>query len=222
MILHGHDDMRKRQNEPTPSQELERAIKRVRIKEPAVNDTKPTEVPDSQHDPTRMSSASEHFGNRTLSNRGCRQQGAIASSKRRYIARTHTGTSNPIDYTGRYCLEVNTTCCSKGFVPITEVDMVCDVAGFHPTMDKIKDVPIQTCACAYDCATGETLILAFSQALWFGDDMEHSLLSPNQARAFSHQLCLNPKQYRNYGLGMTWNIHYSVRIKHVLSLINFV
>jgi hypothetical protein len=25
--------------------------------------------------------------------------------------------------------------------------------------------------------------------------MEHSLLSPNQARAFSHQLCLNPKQY---------------------------
>jgi hypothetical protein len=35
------------------------------------------------------------------------------------------------------------------------------------------------------------------QALYFGDDMEHSLLSPNQIRAFSHKLCLNPKQYTN-------------------------
>jgi hypothetical protein len=128
-----------------------------------------------------------------LNNWGQRQQGAIASFKRQYIARTHTGTSNPIDYTGRYCLEVDSqadaTCCGKGFVPIMEVDMVCDVAGFHPTMDKIKDVPIRTCACAYDCATGETLILAFGQALWFG---------------------------------MTWSIRYSVRIKYVLSLTNFV
>jgi hypothetical protein len=63
---------------------------------------------------------------------------------------------------------------------MTEVDMVCDVAGFQPTMDSIKDVPMRTCACAYEKANGETLKLAFGQALWFREDMEHSLLSPNQ------------------------------------------
>jgi hypothetical protein len=61
MILCGRDDMKKRQNEPSLSQELERAIKRARIEDPAVNDTTPTDVPETQYDPTTMSSASERF-----------------------------------------------------------------------------------------------------------------------------------------------------------------
>jgi hypothetical protein len=72
---------------------------------------------------------------------------------------------------------------------------VCDVAGFHPAMSTIKDVPIRTCVCTFDSPTRETYILVIGQALYFGDQTEHSLLSPNQVRAFSHKLCLNPKQY---------------------------
>lgn len=75
--------------------------------------------------------------------------------------------------------------------------MVCDVSGFHPGMDAIQNVPVKTCATAYDHSDGETIILEFGQALWFGDDLEHSLLSPNQARLFYHEVCLNPKQYSN-------------------------
>jgi hypothetical protein len=72
------------------------------------------------------------------------------------------------------------TCCGKGFVRISEIDQVSDVAGFHPDMPTIKNVPIRTCACAFDSPTGETYMLVLGQALYFGEDMEHYLLSPNQ------------------------------------------
>jgi hypothetical protein len=88
-------------------------------------------------------------------------------------------------------------CCGRGFIPISEIDQVCDVVGFHPDMQPIKDVPVRTCATAFDHPDGETFILEFGQALYFGDSMEHSLLSPNQIRSFNHQLCLNPKQFTN-------------------------
>lgn len=48
---------------------------------------------------------------------------------------------------------------------------------------------------AYDHPNGETYILEFGPALYFGDSMEHSLISPNQVRLFNHKLCLNPKQF---------------------------
>ena len=75
------------------------------------------------------------------------------------------------DYDGRYRLEIDsradTMCCGKGFIPIGDMDSVCDVHGFHPSMDAIKNVSIRTCATAFDHEGGETLILVFGQALWF-------------------------------------------------------
>jgi hypothetical protein len=79
-------------------------------------------------------------------------------------------------------------CFGCGFVPISEIDQVCDVVGFRQHMQPIKDVPVHTCANAFFHPDGETFILEFGQALCFGDSMEHSLLSPNQIRSFNHQL----------------------------------
>jgi hypothetical protein len=88
-------------------------------------------------------------------------------------------------------------CCGKGFIPISKIDQVCNVLSFHPDMSPIKDVPVRTCATAFDHPDGETIILVFGQALYFGDMMEHSLLSPNQVHSFNHQLCLNLKKFTN-------------------------
>jgi hypothetical protein len=41
------------------------------------------------------------------------------------------------------------------------------------------------------------LILVLGHVLYFSDEMEHSLLSPNQVGSFAHNLCLNPNQYTN-------------------------
>jgi len=75
------------------------------------------------------------------------------------------------------------------------MDRVCDVYGFHPSMPAIQNVPIRSCATAYEHESGETLILVFGQALWFGDELEQSLACPGQIRAFNKVLCLSPKQF---------------------------
>jgi hypothetical protein len=150
-------------------------------------------------DTTNEESALVQHGFRNLQN--CHhKQGGIQTGVRRHVAGTNTCV-NQVDYSGRYRLEIDsradTVCCGKGFIPMSEVDQVCDVLGFHLDMTPIKDVPVRTCATAFDHTDGETIILVFGQALYFGDSMEHSLLSPNQVRTFNHQLCLNPKQYTN-------------------------
>jgi hypothetical protein len=46
-----------------------------------------------------------------------------------------------------------------------------------------KQVPIATVATAYDCPTsGATYVLIINEALYFGDSLSFSLLSPNQLR----------------------------------------
>ena len=46
-----------------------------------------------------------------------------------------------------------------------------------------KKVPIATVATAYDCPTsGATFVLIINEALYFGDSLSFSLLSPNQLR----------------------------------------
>ena len=47
----------------------------------------------------------------------------------------------------------------------------------------MKKVPVAKVATAYDHPlTGETFILVFGQALYLGDQLEHTLICPNQAR----------------------------------------
>ena len=91
----------------------------------------------------------------------------------------------------------NTMCFGRGFIAIGDNDQVCDVSGFHPGMQAIKNVPIRTAAAAFDTPDGETLILVFGQGLWFGHDLEQSLLCPNQLRSFN-KICDDiPKQFTN-------------------------
>jgi hypothetical protein len=156
--------------------------------------------PSPPTDADNISNVSSNFGQRRMNN--SRYQGGFSSTQRRVVSNVQATTPVPTqDYTGRFRLEVDsradTTCCGKGFVPISEVDTICDVLGFHPDMAPITNIPIRTCATAFDHHSGETLILEFGQCLYFGDALEHSLLSPNQVRSFHHSLCLTPKQYSN-------------------------
>ena len=66
---------------------------------------------------------------------------------------------------------------------------------FLPTesYDAIKGVPIVSGASAWTCqSTGETLIMVFHEALWMGDDMDHSLVNPNQLCHFGVHVQDNP------------------------------
>ena len=64
---------------------------------------------------------------------------------------------------------------------------------YTDTYEAIKSVPIATAGTSWTSTeTGETYILVFHEGLWMGDQMEHSLLNPNQLRYFEVTVQDNP------------------------------
>lgn len=58
---------------------------------------------------------------------------------------------------------------------------VCEVSGFNDKFQTLKNIPVANVATAYTIPeTGETVILVLNQMLWFGKQMAHTLINPNQ------------------------------------------
>jgi hypothetical protein len=69
----------------------------------------------------------------------------------------------------------------------------CSVSPFSDKYKAMKDVPIVTAATAYDDEeSGRTIILILHEAIWLGDQMEHTLLNPNQCRSYGLLVCDDP------------------------------
>lgn len=95
----------------------------------------------------------------------------------------------------------DTICFGKNFRPIHFTSEVCSVSPFLATYDEQNDVPICTAATAYDFDDGETVILIFGQGLWFGKQMDKTLINPNQCRHFGVEICDDPMDpYRKLGI----------------------
>ena len=61
---------------------------------------------------------------------------------------------------------------------------VAKVSWFTNSLESIKDVPVVKAALAYDHpVTGEAILLVINQVLYFGNQLDHVLLNPNQLRA---------------------------------------
>ena len=60
---------------------------------------------------------------------------------------------------------------------------------YHEEYDVKKDMPIISAATAWTQPdTGETFILDYHQALWYGKEVANSLLNPNQMRFYGHHV----------------------------------
>ena len=69
----------------------------------------------------------------------------------------------------------------------------CTVSGFHSSLGAVDKVPIATVATAWsDEHTGQGFILIMHEVLFFGNDLDHSLINPNQVRHNGFQLFDNP------------------------------
>ena len=61
----------------------------------------------------------------------------------------------------------------------------CDVSPYMDDYEAIKSFPIATAGTPWTSTeNGETYILVFHEGLWMGDQMEHSVLNPNQLQHF--------------------------------------
>jgi hypothetical protein len=70
------------------------------------------------------------------------------------------------------------------------------VHSFSDERKPFADVPIGTVATAWvNPETSETFILVMNEALYFGDRLDHSLLCPNQLRAYGIMVNDTPRQF---------------------------
>jgi hypothetical protein len=90
-------------------------------------------------------------------------------------------------------LHADTIVLGKNCVVLAYTGRECDVSPYTESYAAIRGVPIVSGATAWTCQlTGETLILVFHEALWMGEEVDHSLVNPNQLRHFGITVQDNP------------------------------
>ena len=87
----------------------------------------------------------------------------------------------------------DTICCGDNFRLLATTGQTCEVSGFHREMKGISDIEVATCATAWTCPkTGVTWILIINEGLYFGSQLDHSLINPNQIRSYGTPVWDNP------------------------------
>ena len=86
----------------------------------------------------------------------------------------------------------DTCCMGRNFVPLYFTDEVVDVTPFTDRYTALRDVPVAGGATHIQLGDGSEYILVVNQGLWFGEELEVSLLNPYQLRASGVHVWDNP------------------------------
>ena len=119
----------------------------------------------------------------------CSDRLAKISSIKSDIPRSTTpGDSSTCDFDSH----ADTCCMGRNFAPLYFTDEVVDVTPFTDRYTAMRDVPIASGATHIQLHDGTEYILEVHQGLWFGDQLESSLLNPYQVRAKGIHVWDNP------------------------------
>ena len=69
---------------------------------------------------------------------------------------------------------------------------MCDVKGFHNDYEAMKDIPVCQAATLWTADDGGKYILIINEGLFFGSQLDHSLINPNQSRHYGIPVSDNP------------------------------
>ena len=134
--------------------------------------------------------------NEQAHNRQTRRAGAVISQRHvRSSAPIPSWIDPPEHTTAENECDTNAdTCCSgKNFVVLTSTFRTADVYAYDTSIKPIENVPIVSGATAFDDpVTGDTFILVFNESLYYGEKLDHTLINPNQLRAYGIPLWDNP------------------------------
>jgi len=86
------------------------------------------------------------------------------------------------EYRAELDRRADTCCVGMGFMVVEYSGQTCNVYPYNPTYKPKKGVPIVKAITAFDDELGDTIILCLNQVLYFGKELEQSLLNPNQMR----------------------------------------
>jgi hypothetical protein len=88
-------------------------------------------------------------------------------------------------------------------------------------MTPIENIPIVSAATAYnDSVSGDTFILVFHEALYYGSKLDHSLINPNQVRSYGIPFWDNPYNPA-HGLSIDVDDYLSIPLRPVGTKLQF-
>ena len=87
----------------------------------------------------------------------------------------------------------DTCCASRNCVVLSFTNQVIDAYAFCQELGPMKSVPIALVVTLATDKDGREVILVINEALWFGQQMDHTLISSNQVRADEVELWDNPR-----------------------------
>jgi len=100
----------------------------------------------------------------------------------------------------------DTSVMGANFALLSISQRIADVYAFDPSLPS-KQIPIATGATVYDHPDGYPILLILNEALWFGSQLDHSLINPNQFRSYGVPLWDNPfDDSKTLGMELTHDI----------------
>ena len=97
----------------------------------------------------------------------------------------HVDSSSVIFGRSKLDSHADTTALGKNNIILSFTVREWEVSPYADSYESIKKVPIVTEATGYtSLISGKHLILIFNEALWLGDQMQHTLINPKQLQSF--------------------------------------
>ena len=125
----------------------------------------------------------------------CRRSSRIVSSIRRPAASNAKRKPSSLPPEGRIELDshADTIVLGANCVVLSHTGQTCEVMPYSDTYNAITDVPVITGATLWTSPhDGDEYIIIFNKALWMGDTLQHTLVNPNQLRAYGTTVQDNP------------------------------
>ena len=107
----------------------------------------------------------------------------------------------------------DTCCLGQNFTPLSYTNRSADVYPYSDSYEPLENVHIVTGATAYDHPNGDTYILIFNEALYYGTSMKHSLINPNQIRFNGLDFWDNPMRDENLCIEIDEDLFIDLRCK---------
>jgi hypothetical protein len=94
------------------------------------------------------------------------------------------------------------TCCAGANRQLLDfTNKVCEVTPFLDSYEPVKEVMVARCGTVWTSPnTGREYFLVGDQMLWFGSQMDHSLINPNQIREYGIPVYDNPFTQSQFGI----------------------
>ena len=99
--------------------------------------------------------------------------------------------------TSHGCIELDThadrTVLGSNYVVLSYTGKECEVSPYSSQYEPVWNVPVVTGATVWTNTTdGTAYLLIFLESLWMGDKLDHTLVNPNQLRAYGISIQENP------------------------------